>query len=123
MAERYEGYRGEGGRLLPGHPGGPGRPARTREAEIYQMLLEIFDEPTRLRFVKAQQEKLAAGNNAAWREIAKYLLPTVQRTEHTGADGEPLFRLSDIVSALQAMETGQQPPAPPPPGQQSPDET
>ncbi len=97
--------RDENGRLLPGSVLNPaGSPPRTRVADIYQMLLQIFDDNTRQAFIDAQQRRLAKGDNSSWRELSKYLLPTVSRTEHTGADGEPLLRMSDIIAALQAME-------------------
>lgn len=99
------------GRWQPGQSGNPAGPrTRTREAEIYQTLLEVFDEETRQGMKRAFQKKLMEGSNATWREVSKYILPTVSRTEHTGADGEPLVKLSDIVAALQALERGEKPP-------------
>ena len=107
MADRYEGYRDENGRLLPGHVGGPGRPSRTREAEIYQGILSIFDEDTMQRFIAAQQKRLGKGDTASVRELLKFVLPTKARTEHTGADGEPLLPISQVIAALQELERQQ----------------
>ena len=95
-------------RFKVGNPGGPGRLPRTREAEIYQNLLGIFTPDVVEGMQRSFGKKLKEGNAAALREIIKYILPTVQRTEHTGADGEPLLPISQVIAALQELERQQQ---------------
>ena len=86
MAERDE-----KGRFIPGNKASPGRLPKEREERYYEILLSTVTYEEFKAIVNRAKEQAIKGDAVARKWLADYLVgAAIQRTEITGAGGEPL---------------------------------
>lgn len=79
------------GKFQPGNKGGPGRPPKEREARFLEITLSAVTFDDWAEIIKKAVAQAKRGDSSARKFLADYLVGVpVQRTEHTGRDGERL---------------------------------
>ena len=79
--------RGPDGKFIKGKPGGPGRPPHATEQEYLGVFKATIPLERFAKIVEAQARRAEKGDQRAADLIFKYILPLVQKSEHTGEGG------------------------------------